>query len=92
MKALWGKREWLFSTAGEPLFKGDGLTAEVFDDPWGSWGGMVEEPDSIHLTNIREVWKITEVTLLESGPERADALGSAGGRKIAHRSLLFGEP
>lgn len=40
-------------------------------DPWGSWGGMVEEPESFLLKNIRERWTISEVEFLEKGPERA---------------------
>lgn len=71
VKATAGKRGIGISHRGEALFKGEGLTAEVFEDRWGSWGGMTEETDSIHLTELREVWKIAEVTLLESGPERA---------------------
>jgi alpha-mannosidase len=81
VKALWGKRGVAIFHRGEALFKSEGLTAEVFDDPWGSWGGMVEEPDSIHLTNVREVWKITDVALLESGPERATLWVRLAGEK-----------
>ncbi|HEY0256637.1 MAG TPA: glycoside hydrolase family 38 C-terminal domain-containing protein, partial [Candidatus Methylacidiphilales bacterium] len=71
VKAVVGKKGVAISHRGEPLLKGDGLTAELFEDPWGSWGGMAEEQDSIHLDESREVWKITEVELRESGPERA---------------------
>ncbi len=56
---------------GEPVLSGEGLSAAVFDDPWGSWGGMVEEPDSTHFTKPREVWTIAESKVLETGPERA---------------------
>ncbi len=45
--------------------------AILFEDPWGSWGGMAEETDSFFLSEVRERWKITEVELLEKGPERA---------------------
>jgi alpha-mannosidase len=71
VQAARGKRGVQIFHHGREIFNGDGLTAEVFDDPWGSWGGMLEEPDSIHLTKLREAWKITEVKLLETGPERA---------------------
>ena len=71
VKTIWGKKGVAVFHRGEPIFKADGLTAEVFEDPWGSWGGMTEEPDSIQLTKVREVWKITEVELREAGPERA---------------------
>jgi alpha-mannosidase len=71
VKAVRGRRGLTIQHRGKALFSGEGLTAEVFNDPWGSWGGMVEEPDSILLTDRRESWEITEVELLESGPERA---------------------
>ena len=55
-----------------PVFaKGEGLRAALFEDPWGSWGGMNEEPDSLYLNKVIETWKITNIELLESGPERA---------------------
>ena len=56
---------------GKRFLVGDGLQAVLFDDPYGSWGGMVEEPDSFLLKDVRERWTISELTLLESGPERA---------------------
>ncbi len=71
VRATLGKRGVRIFHCGKALFKGEGLTAEVFEDPWGSWGGMQEERDSIHCANLREAWKITEVKLLESGPQRA---------------------
>ncbi len=40
-------------------------------DPWGSWGGMLEEGGSIRLSKIEEKWKIDAVDILEKGPERA---------------------
>ncbi|MEO7932503.1 MAG: hypothetical protein ABIT76_05020 [Chthoniobacterales bacterium] len=43
----------------------------VMEDPWGSWGGMKEEPDSYQLDQVREEWKITASEIVESGPERA---------------------
>jgi alpha-mannosidase len=56
---------------GKPLFGKKGLYAAVFDDPWGSWGGMQEEPESLHINSLREIWKIQHVQILEKGPERA---------------------
>lgn len=50
---------------------GAGLGVRVYEDPWGSWGGMREEPDSWQLTRERERWRITAVHTLEAGPERA---------------------
>jgi alpha-mannosidase len=66
---------------GKRFFAGDGLQAVLFDDPWGSWGGMSEEPDSLMLKQVREHWKITEVELLEKGPERAALWVRFAGKK-----------
>jgi alpha-mannosidase len=66
---------------GKRFFAGDGLQAVLFDDPWGSWGGMSEEPDSFLLKKVREHWKITEVELLEKGPERAALWVRFSGKK-----------
>jgi alpha-mannosidase len=66
---------------GKKFFAGDGLQAVLFDDPWGSWGGMQEEPDSFLLKKVREHWKITEVELLEEGPERAALWVRFAGKK-----------
>ena len=59
------------SHQGKPLFGKQGLTATVFEDPWGSWGGMNEEPESIYLNTVRETWKVEKVILLENGPQRS---------------------
>ncbi len=56
---------------GRPLLQGDGLSAVTVEDPWGPWGGMLEEPDSLDLSAIRDVWKIDAVETKEAGPERA---------------------
>ena len=60
-----------FFHRGKKFFTGDGLQALLFDDLWGSWGGMEEEPDSFLLKEVRERWVIADVELLEKGPERA---------------------
>jgi alpha-mannosidase len=70
-----------FFHQGKKFFAGDGLQAVLFDDPWGSWGGMGEEPDSFLLKKVREHWKITEVELLEEGPERAALWVRFAGKK-----------
>lgn len=56
---------------GKPVFQKGGLSLALFSDPWGSWGGMLEEPESIHFSHPIETWKIEAVETLESGPERA---------------------
>jgi alpha-mannosidase len=71
VKAVPGGKGISISHRGRSLFKGDGLTAAVFEDPWGSWGGMKEEPESFLLHDLREAWAIKTVSLLEQGPERA---------------------
>jgi Glycosyl hydrolases family 38 N-terminal domain len=43
----------------------------VVEDPWGSWGGMDEKPESFCLDQIQEEWRIFESHILESGPERS---------------------
>jgi alpha-mannosidase len=70
-----------FFHQGKKFFAGEGLQAVLFDDPWGSWGGMQEEPDSFLLKKVREHWKITEVELLEEGPERAALWVRFAGKK-----------
>ena len=66
---------------GNPLFGPLGLSATVFEDPWGSWGGMDEEPESIHLNTIREKWKIQKVIPLENGPQRSSLWIQLAGEK-----------
>lgn len=66
-----GRAGVAFFHKGRKLLSGMGLQAHLFEDPFGSWGGMREEPASTHLTDIRERWTITAVELLEAGPERA---------------------
>ena len=53
---------------GKPVFEKNGLGAFVVEDRWGAWGGMFEE--AVHLNNIREIWKISAVRTLETGPQR----------------------
>ena len=39
---------------GRPLVGGDGLGVWLYDDPYGSWGGLLEQPVSFWLTRVRE--------------------------------------
>jgi alpha-mannosidase len=41
------------------------------DDAWGSWGGMKEEPESLHAGKTRHHWSLCDHAILEEGPERA---------------------
>ncbi len=56
---------------GQPLFGDAGLGAITVEDPWGSWGGMAEEPQSLDLSTVRDRWKVTDVRVLDAGPELA---------------------
>ena len=60
----------LFQGARRLLTAG-GLGAITVDDAFGSWGGLYDEPDSLHLMTVRHAWKVTAVETLESGPLRA---------------------
>jgi alpha-mannosidase len=66
---------------GKPVLRGEGLTAVLFDDPYGSWGGMGEERASTHLDKARETWRIAGVETIESGPERAALWVRLAGRR-----------
>jgi alpha-mannosidase len=55
-----GGRTWL----------ADGLQVRLYEDSWGSWGGMKEERDSVLLQTELERWTISAVEALEHGPER----------------------
>ncbi|WP_428939392.1 glycoside hydrolase family 38 C-terminal domain-containing protein [Fontivita pretiosa] len=56
---------------GQPIFDPPGLHAITVEDPWGSWGGMSEQPESLKLTTVRHRWTISDVHVLERGPLRA---------------------
>lgn len=81
VEAMKGASGVKFFHNGKKFFAGPGLQAVLFDDPWGSWGGMNEEPGSIHISEVRERWTITEVELLERGPERAALWVRFAGRR-----------
>lgn len=71
VEALRSKKGVRIFYRGKPIFEGEGLTATLLEDPWGSWGGMEEEKDSFHLQSVQEEWEIVDTALLESGDERA---------------------
>lgn len=47
------------------------LRVLTIDDPWGSWGGHDGEEKSNHVNDVKAVWKVAAVQILERGPERA---------------------
>lgn len=55
----------------KPVFGPEGMALITVDDPWGSWGGMGEQPASLDLSTVRYRWQITDVMVLEKGPMRA---------------------
>lgn len=57
--------------SGSVFPRGRSLGLVTVEDPWGSWGGMNEEPESFQLDRIRERWRLTRHQVLEQGPERA---------------------
>ncbi len=62
------------ANVGKEFLTVDGLRRLSFitvEDPWGSWGGMAEEPESLDLSTVRHRWKIHRVETLERGPERS---------------------
>jgi len=56
---------------GKPVFGAAGLHVITVEDPWGSWGNMEELPEALNLCAVRCRWKVTQVEVLERGPERA---------------------
>jgi len=70
LEAAVGQEDLRLWYEGISVFQGTGLSVAVFDDPWGSWGGLAEESASLDISTQVENWKITETRVLESGPER----------------------
>ena len=59
------------SHRGHKLLNGVGLHVITVHDPYGSWGSMDELPESLDLSSVMASWRITQVQILEGGPERA---------------------
>jgi alpha-mannosidase len=55
---------------GINVFAG-GLRVITVADPWGSWGGMGEQPASLDLSTVLETWTVKDFACIEHGPERA---------------------
>jgi alpha-mannosidase len=71
IEAKVGAEAVLIFHEGREIFGGKGLSALTLDDPWGSWGGLSEEPESLLPLNIRHTWKIEQIETVESGPLRS---------------------
>jgi len=50
---------------GQTIFEPPGLYVISVEDPWGSWGGMSEQPESVNLNTVRHRWTISDVRVLE---------------------------
>lgn len=55
----------------KPVFDATGLHCITVEDRWGSWGNMLEQAEAMNLSKVRHTWKVTQVEMLERGPERA---------------------
>ncbi|MDR0902270.1 MAG: glycoside hydrolase family 38 [Opitutaceae bacterium] len=80
IKAAAGEGSVSFLHRGNEWLPG-GLQARLYDDEWGSWGGMFEERDSWLLTSERERWVVAQTQILERGPERAALWVRFAGRR-----------
>ena len=56
--------------SGKAVLSSPGLHALTVSDPYGSWGGMSEEPESLDLSTVVAQWQVAAVQVLEKGPER----------------------
>ena len=71
VRARRGARGVNIQYRGRPLFGASGLSVITLDDPWGSWGGIDNEPASDQLDKVLHTWTIEDVRTLETGPELA---------------------
>lgn len=55
---------------GKSLLGHDGLTFQTFEDVFGSWGDHFEAADSIDISKIIHQWHISDVKVLDEGPEK----------------------
>ncbi len=81
VEAKRGYTKLKISRHGKPVGGADGIDFGVYEDKWGSWGGMNEEPDAFNITKRLETWNITNLRMQESGPERASMWVEFSGEK-----------
>ncbi len=65
---------------GKSLGVDDRLSFEVIRDRWGTWGGMGEESESLHVAETLDTLRLVEVEAIESGPWRAAARARLRGK------------
>ncbi len=73
---------------GKSLFGAVGMHVITVKDPYGAWGSMNEQPESLDLSSVIASWQVTDVKVLESGPERASMWVRLAGGK-SHLDLRF---
>jgi len=56
---------------GRSVFASGGMRFITVEDPYGSWGGLGDERESFIGWRERAAWRIAQVRVIESGPERA---------------------
>jgi len=66
---------------GKDVFGSRGFGVSLFEDPWGSWGGLFEEKDSLVISGETEKWKVVDLKLVDSGTERANLWVKMAGHK-----------
>jgi len=71
VEAVKGAKALKITRRDKSIFAAKGIEFALYDDPWGSWGGMAEEPDAWQCAKRIETWKIANVVVQENGPERA---------------------
>ncbi|MBL8993142.1 MAG: glycoside hydrolase family 38 [Spirochaetia bacterium] len=71
IEAVVGEKSVRILDGNKNIFGAEGMQVRLYEDPWGSWGGMSEEPDSIRLKDVRETFTVSHAEVLERGPERA---------------------
>ena len=81
VEALRGYTKLRIFRHGKPLGGEQGIDFGVYEDKWGSWGGMNEEPESFNITRRLETWTVTNLRMQENGPERASMWVEFSGKK-----------
>jgi len=66
---------------GKLFIEGDGLSAAIFDDPWGSWGKPEWDEQKEATPILNHKLKVSEVKVLETGPYRASLFVRLAGKK-----------
>ncbi len=71
IEARRGTNSLRISRGDKSVLAADGLEFATFADRFGSWGAMDEAPEGWRCDKRLQTWTVTEVKILESGPERS---------------------